>query len=79
MGLTTLGLYIYQAVHKANITVDEWGTEAAAVTGIAMAVSAPPQPTARVRADRPFGFAVVHAPTGVPLFVGQVADPSATS
>ena len=73
------GLYIDQAIHKANITVDEWGTEAAAVTGLVFPVSAGPTATARVRADRPFAFAVVHAPTGVPLFVGQVADPSATS
>ena len=27
-------VWIGQAVHRANITVDEWGTEAAAVTGI---------------------------------------------
>jgi serine protease inhibitor len=27
--------------------------------------------------DRPFAFAIVHTPTGVPLFMGQVADPSA--
>lgn len=70
-------LYIEQAVHRANITVDEWGTEAAAVTGLSFVDSAPPQPTARVRADRPFAFAVIHGPTKVPLFVGHVADPSA--
>jgi serine protease inhibitor len=28
------GVWIDQAVHRANITVDEWGTEAAAATGI---------------------------------------------
>jgi serine protease inhibitor len=27
-----------QAVHRANITVDEWGTEAAAVTGLGFAM-----------------------------------------
>jgi len=72
------GIFIDQAIHKATITVDEWGTEAAAVTGLAFLSSLPPPPTVRVRADRPFAFAVIHIPTGVPLFLGQVADPSAT-
>jgi serpin B len=30
-----------------------------------------------VRADRPFAFAIVHHPTGAPLFIGHVADPLA--
>lgn len=71
------GLYIDQAIHRATVTVDEWGIEAAAVTGLAFRVSLPPPPTVRVRADRPFAFAVVHGPTQVPLFVGHVADPTA--
>nr|BFE82050.1 serpin family protein [Planobispora longispora] len=72
------GLFLQQAAHKVNITVDEWGTEAAAVTGLAFAVSAPPPAEAELRADRPFAFAIVHLPTRVPLFIGQVADPTAT-
>ncbi|WP_196278925.1 serpin family protein [Catellatospora vulcania] len=71
------GLFITDAVHKANITVDEWGSEAAAVTGIAMALSAPPSPTARFIADRPFAFAIVGGKEHIPLFIGRVSDPSA--
>ncbi|GAA3441148.1 serpin family protein [Planomonospora venezuelensis] len=71
------GLLLGRAVHKANIAVDEWGTEAAAVTGLAFLQSAPPPAEAELRADRPFAFAIVHRPTLVPLFVGQVADPAA--
>ncbi|GAA2364816.1 serine proteinase inhibitor [Catellatospora methionotrophica] len=71
------GLFIAKAVHKANITVDEYGTEAAAVTGIAMAMSGPPTPTARFVADRPFAFAIVGGPDRIPLFIGRVSDPSA--
>ncbi|HEY6739500.1 MAG TPA: serpin family protein [Actinopolymorphaceae bacterium] len=69
-------LHIRQAVHRANITVDEYGTEAAAVTGVGIGiVSAPPPAEVEVRADRPFAFAVVHTENQVPLFLGTVTDP----
>ena len=77
-GMTDAGVFIGQAVHRANITVDEWGTEAAAVTGLGFEVSGPPEPDATVRADRPFAFVIRHLPTGAPLFIGQVADPAAS-
>jgi serine protease inhibitor len=69
------GLYISQAIHRADITVDEQGTRAAAATAIGMAVSARVPPPTVVRADHPFAFAIVHRPTGLPLFVGHVANP----
>jgi serpin B len=71
------GLRIQQAVHRATITVDEWGTEAAAVTGLAFATSGmAPGSAVTVRADHPFAFSIVQTSTGVPLFVGHVADPT---
>jgi serine protease inhibitor len=76
-GMSPARLYLAQAVHRATITVDEFGTEAAAVTAFAAAPTSAPQPTATLHADRPFAFAIVHVPTGAPLFLGQVADPSA--
>jgi serpin B len=76
-GISDVGFGLDQAVHRANITVDEWGTEAAAVTGMAFPTSAPPEPQVVVRADRPFAFTIVHQPTGAPLFIGQVTDPRA--
>jgi serine protease inhibitor len=30
-----------------------------------------------VRADRPFAWAIVHDPTGTPLFTGHVVNPVA--
>ena len=73
----TKKMYIAQAVHRANMTVDENGTEAAAVTGLGMGiVSAPPPVEATVRADHPFAFAIVHTKTKAPLFLGQVTDPT---
>jgi serpin B len=63
--------------HKAYVDVDEQGTEAAAATAIVFRPTAvfraPPPVTMTV--DRPFLFAIIHTPTGLPLFVGQVRDP----
>lgn len=71
------GLFLGQAVHGANITVDEEGTEAAAGTALGFEESGPPSPDAVIRADRPFVFTIVHQPTGLILFAGHVADPTA--
>lgn len=71
-------LEIATAVHGADITVDEEGTEAAAATAVGMDLTAAPAgEVVTVVADRPFLYAVRHVGTGVPLFVGRVSDPSA--
>jgi serpin B len=70
-------LFITAVVHQANIDVDEKGTEAAAATAVAMGLSALPEPVT-MRIDRPFLFALRDVPTGTILFLGQVADPSAS-
>jgi serpin B len=69
------GLFLGQAVHGANITVDEQGTEAAAATALGFEESGPPPPDATIRADRPFLYAIVHQPSGLILFTGHIADP----
>ena len=67
---------ITQAAQAANITVAEKGTVAAAVTQInGMVTSAPPQPDRTIEFDRPFHYQIVHAETGLPLFMGTVVDP----
>lgn len=69
-------LAITQAAQAANITVAEKGTVAAAVTQFnGMVTSAPPRPDQTIEFDRPFHYQVVHAETGLPLFMGTVADP----
>jgi serine protease inhibitor len=78
-GVADTGLMIDQVMHRADITVNEQGTEAAAVTGIAMVESAVPvDDLVTFDADHPFAFAVMHDATGTPLFEGVVGDPSAT-
>jgi serine protease inhibitor len=69
------GATITQAEHQAYLKVDEKGTEAAAATTMALGISAEAVPSKVVRADRPFAFAIVHRPTGIPLFVGRVTNP----
>lgn len=69
------GVFVGQVRHTADITVDEAGFEAAAATGIAVDVSAPPPPQVVVRADRPFAW-VVTDEYGTALFEGVVGDPS---
>ncbi|MDR6414217.1 serpin family protein [Pseudarthrobacter sulfonivorans] len=69
-------MMITQAAQAANITVAEKGTIAAAVTQInGEATSAPPQPERTIDFDRPFHYQIVHVETGLPLFMGTVADP----
>jgi serpin B len=67
---------ITQAAQTANITVAEKGTVAAAVTQInGRVTSAPPQPEHTIDFDRPFHYQIVHVESGLPLFMGTVADP----
>jgi serpin B len=71
------GITLEQAVHAADIAVDEVGTVAAAATALGFADSGPPEPDVTVRADRPFLYLIRHQPTGAVLFVGRVMDPAA--
>ena len=65
-------LRITDVFHKAFVSVDEEGTEAAAATGVVVGVeSLPPQ----VIIDRPFIFLIRDIETGAVLFVGRVVDP----
>jgi len=65
-------LYVYQALHKAYVLVNEEGTEAAAATIFGEAPVSLPQ---ELRIDRPFIFIIRDVPTGTILFVGRVLNP----
>lgn len=71
------GVFLDGAVHGADITVDEIGTEAAAATALGFAESGPPEPELLVAAERPFLYLIREASTGAVLFAGQVTDPTA--
>ena len=72
-------LFIGTALQKANVTVDESGTEAAAATVAVMNLRSagpiredPPRPFV---ADRPFLFVIRETRTGLILFLGRVCKP----
>jgi serpin B len=74
-------LYIGEVFHKAFLSLDEEGTEAAAATVVLMMRAAmamqdqnQPQPI-EVHVDHPFIFAIQHVPSGECLFLGRVTDP----
>lgn len=68
--------FLDSAVHGADIEVDEWGTVAAAATGLGFDESGAPEPQITVAADQPFLYLIRHTETGLVLFLGQVTDPT---
>jgi serpin B len=70
-------LCISDVLHKAFVSVDEKGTEAAAATAVVMRLTAMPVgETINLTIDRPFVFLIRDIPTGTVLFMGRVLDPS---
>ncbi|MFC1847131.1 serpin family protein, partial [Chloroflexota bacterium] len=73
----THDLYIGDVIHKAFVSVDEYGTEAAAATVVIMvAGAAPADPPLNFNMDRPFIFLIRDINTGSILFVGRVLNPN---
>jgi serpin B len=72
-------VHVSAVVHKAYVDVNEKGTEAAAATGVAVALSSAqaPRSVAIVRADHPFFFLIRDNSTGSVLFMGRLTTPPA--
>jgi serpin B len=68
-------LAISDVLHKAFVSVDEAGTEAAAATAVVMKLTAAPEQPVEVTVDRPFVFLIRDIETGAVLFLGRVVDP----
>ena len=67
-------LSISDVVHKAFVSVDEAGTEAAAATAVIMELTAMPDPPVELTIDSPFIFLIRDIETGAILFVGRVLN-----
>ncbi len=73
-------LSISSVFHKAFVKVDEKGTEAAAATAVVMVAGTAARPQenpVEFKADHPFLFFIRDNESGMVLFLGRVADPSA--
>ncbi|MEJ2046788.1 MAG: serpin family protein [Dehalococcoidia bacterium] len=68
-------LSITDVVHKAFVSVDESGTEAAAATAVIVGLTAIPEEPVTVNIDRPFVFMIRDISTGTVLFLGRILDP----
>jgi serpin B len=77
-GMTgTQDLCISEVLHKAFVSVDEAGTEAAAATAVIVGETAIPEQPVEVTVDHPFIFLIRDIETGAILFVGRVLNPGA--
>ena len=75
-GMTgTKDLFISDVFHKAFISVDEEGTEAAAATAVVMSLTSAPENPLRLEVDRPFLFLIRDIQTNSILFMGRVVEP----
>jgi serpin B len=70
-------LYISDVVHKAYVSVDEAGTEAAAATGVIVSTTSMPVNIKDMTLDHPYIFLIRDIPTGTILFMGRVMNPGA--
>jgi len=65
-------IYLTRVIHDTFLKIDEKGAEGAAVTTVGFGVESVP-PT--ITFDRPFLIVLRHVETGVPIFIGKIADP----
>ncbi len=66
-------LYISSVAHKAFVSVDEAGTEAAAATAVIIGITkAEPEEPINLIIDRPFIYLIRDMETGTVLFLGRV-------
>lgn len=73
-GMGDGGLYISNVKHKAVVEVNEEGSEAAGVSGIAVNEACLKENPPSFIADRPFLFFITEDTTGTILFMGKMYD-----
>ncbi|HOY37975.1 MAG: serpin family protein [Bacteroidales bacterium] len=73
----TGGLFVSEVKHKTFISVDEKGTEAAAVTSVGVELTSVDPGVVYLTLDRPFVFIIREVTTGAILFSGIVSNPVA--
>lgn len=69
-------LFISDVLHKAFVSVDEAGTEAAAATAVIVSLTSAPSPPIEFNINRPFIFLIRDMKTGAILFMGRIVNPA---
>jgi len=74
-------IYVSQVKHKAVIEVNEQGSEAAAVTSVAVTsrclfCHSSPRKLRQMIFDKPFLFVIQDVQHNIPLFIGRITDPN---
>lgn len=72
----TRDLFITAVEHKAYVSVDEKGTEAAAATGVVVGTTSAPEQIVDLKIDRPFIFLIMDKESGTVLFMGRLVQPA---
>ena len=76
LGRAARGTHLGDVFHAAGIAIDEEGGEAVAAAAATVQAKSLVRPLPACAVDRPFVFAVLHAPSGTPLFIGRIGDPA---
>lgn len=74
-GISDTPVMISDVIHKTYVTVDEKGTEAAAVTAVQFEYTSIPE-YKLFNVNRPFVFIISEKSTGVILFAGKIGNPA---
>lgn len=74
-GISDTPVMISDVIHKTYVTVDEEGTEAAAVTAVEFEYTSMPVNIVFM-VNKPFVFVISEKSTGVILFAGKIANPA---
>lgn len=69
-------LFVSDIIHQATVEVNEEGSEAAAVTGIAISTRVGFSSQSSFIVDRPFLFVIQDLRNNIPLFMGKVVNPT---
>jgi serpin B len=68
-------LFISEILHKAYVSVDEEGTEAAAATAVIISLTSMPEEAVEMTLDHPFIYMIRDNISGTILFMGRVLNP----
>lgn len=69
-------LFVKDIFHRADIKINEEGSEAAAATAIVQGLRSLPKKVSQFRVDQPFIYVIYDSRNRIPLFVGKMLNPS---